>query len=794
MQGFVDYFLLLLSQFAGGPGCIENNLMRFGIPAVMWAVLLLVAWSRQRQNERPREKWLVWGFGLALARELFMFVFTSLQILGVLERPAAYFISAPLEQALAMAAIVVIAGAFLRYILDDTPQARRYLQIGLIATLACYLSTFWWWAGYSRANPAVRFGQTWPSWIFHTASALLITWAMVILYNRRGWLRNIMMLALSFFLAADLLMLLNVASGEQYTYILCPLSHSFYIFAIPMLGYIYIRETALEKDQAVDALRESEQHFRDIIENTQAGYFFLDPTGAIQQVNRAWLEMHGYASAEEVMGRSYAITQPDASSHEMQAEMRQLLSGQQIPAGESRRLTKEGVIKYHTYSANPVLRGGQMSGVEGFLIDRSQQVAAEAQVQRRNEQMAVLDAIATTISESLDLEHMLISILQNVVAVTDRDAGCIYLYDELGALQVAAKYGDIEVDSEPADLNAADPISQVGRSGQSLETRIVNAAPRLTWLGACPHSDYQVSGVPIKAGEETLGVLAVFGCGYEKSRQEVRLLTAVAQHVGVAVEKARLAEEASRVELLQELDLMRSELIANVSHDLRTPLGLIRLSSTSLLADDVAYTDEVRRELLGMIHGESLRLERIVDDLLLLAQVEGGKLQLRKRPTPASELIEQAIGGLDQIQRRQQISSEITPPALVIDLDPNRMGQVLRNLIGNAIKYSPDGESIYVEAYTTDDEAIFTVSDQGIGIPAAEVERVFDRFHRVDNPLTRQVRGAGLGLAVCRNLVGAHDGRIWVESSVGEGSTFFVAIPLQTAVQESPLLEEAPVV
>ncbi len=113
MEGFVEYILLLLSQFAGGPGSIENNLMRFGIPAIMWGVLLVVAWSRQRESERPREKWLVWGFGPALARELLMFRFISLQILGVAERHAAYFISAPLEQALTMASIVVIAAAFL---------------------------------------------------------------------------------------------------------------------------------------------------------------------------------------------------------------------------------------------------------------------------------------------------------------------------------------------------------------------------------------------------------------------------------------------------------------------------------------------------------------------------------------------------------------------------------------------------------------------------------------------------------------------------------------------------------
>ena len=104
---FLDFLLVLLTQFAGGPGPIENNLMRFGLAAVLWGALLIVAWSRQRHNELPREKLLVWGFGLGLARELFMFSFVSLQMLDVVERESVYFVSAPLEQALAMAAVVM---------------------------------------------------------------------------------------------------------------------------------------------------------------------------------------------------------------------------------------------------------------------------------------------------------------------------------------------------------------------------------------------------------------------------------------------------------------------------------------------------------------------------------------------------------------------------------------------------------------------------------------------------------------------------------------------------------------
>jgi signal transduction histidine kinase len=106
------------------------------------------------------------------------------------------------------------------------------------------------------------------------------------------------------------------------------------------------------------------------------------------------------------------------------------------------------------------------------------------------------------------------------------------------------------------------------------------------------------------------------------------------------------------------------------------------------------------------------------------------------------------------------------------------MQQVLRNLLSNALKYSPDGGTIHVAAYTTRYETFLTVADEGIGIPEEEQERIFDRFYRLDNPITRRVRGAGLGLSVCRNLVEAHGGRIWVESAPGDGSIFFITMPL----------------
>lgn len=791
MEGLINYLLLLLSQFAGGPGPIENNLMRFGLPAVMWAVLLVVAWSRQRESERPREKWLVWGFGLALARELFMFLFISLQISGIVERHAAYFISAPLEQAVTMASLVVIASAFLRYILDDAPIASRYLKIGLIVTLLCYLVTFLWWADYSRANPQARFGQSWASGVFHLASAVLLVGAMYILSSRKGWVRNVMMVALSMWLVADIIRLISLARNDISLHVI---SHSLYVLAIPLLGYIYIREQALERGQAINALRDSELRLREIIDHTQAGYFFIDRWGHIQQVNNAWLQMHGYDSRSEIVGMHYSLTQPQEVAAEMRAMIVRLLHGEALPPIESMRLTKEGTIKYHTASINPVVQGEEVVGLEGFLIDRTEQVKAESEVQRRKEQMAVLHAIAATIGESRDLQHMLTSILERVVSVTKMKAGWIYLYDQRGALQLVAAHGAFFTgDENPQQPTAAmdDCIHQIALGGMPQQRLIALEPTRPDLQPPCPNAAYLFAGVPVKSQENVQGVLALLGCGVQEMEREVRLLTAIAPQIGLAVEKAQLAEDAAQLKLLQELDRLRSELIANVSHDLRTPLGLIKLSSTSLMAGDVDFGSEMRQEMLSVIVDETTRLEKLVDDLLLLSQVESGRLQLNKRETLVLELVERAVSGMEATGSAPlHIAYEVDPPSLAAELDQDRMEQVLRNLLSNAIKYSPQGGTIRVEGYHVNGELFLTVADQGIGIPAEELPRVFDRFYRLDNPVTRHVRGAGLGLSVCRNLVRAHGGQIWAESILGRGSTFIVAMPLAVVRDGETVVEK----
>ena len=265
MDGFWDYVLLLLTQFAGGPGPKENNLVRFGLPAILWAALLVVAWSRQRQQELPREKLLVWGFGLGLARELFMFSHVSISLMGMEEHATGYFTPEPIEHALTMAAIVMVAGAFIRYILNDVSLSRRYLWIGLSATAICYVVIALWWSRHTAANPASRFNQSWGGFFFHSVTSVFIAAAIVLIAGRRGWLRNTVLVALGFFFLDEFVRVFNFSTARIYTDFCCPVANSFHIWAIPVLGYVYLREQSIEKRDAEEALEAYREHLEELV-------------------------------------------------------------------------------------------------------------------------------------------------------------------------------------------------------------------------------------------------------------------------------------------------------------------------------------------------------------------------------------------------------------------------------------------------------------------------------------------------------------------------------------------------
>jgi signal transduction histidine kinase len=226
------------------------------------------------------------------------------------------------------------------------------------------------------------------------------------------------------------------------------------------------------------------------------------------------------------------------------------------------------------------------------------------------------------------------------------------------------------------------------------------------------------------------------------------------------------------------VEQLKSDFVATVSHELRTPLAAIYGAALTLRREDVRLQEPQRSGLLEVIANESDRLARIVNDILWASRIESGTVHTTIETCDAVPLARSVVETAAQyVPPNIRLSFEATDHPPPIAADPDKFRQVLTNLVDNAIKYSPEGGRVDLRVSTEDGRLRFTVRDEGLGIPPAEQDRVFEKFYRLDPNLTRGVGGTGLGLYISRELVERMGGRIWVESSGTGGSTFVVELP-----------------
>lgn len=224
----------------------------------------------------------------------------------------------------------------------------------------------------------------------------------------------------------------------------------------------------------------------------------------------------------------------------------------------------------------------------------------------------------------------------------------------------------------------------------------------------------------------------------------------------------------------KELDRIRSALVATVSHELRTPLAAIKGNLSSLLADDVTWDAETEREFLQVALAETDRLSTLVTDLLDLSRIEAGTLVVRREPCTLRELVSRAAA---RARPGDRLHLDLPPTLPLLHIDVPRIEAVLRNLIENAVKYSPPDSPIRLSAEQVDGHVLIRVVDSGPGIPPEHRQKIFDRFYRINSGLARPTGGAGLGLAICKGFVEAHGGKIWVEPRE-DGAEFALTLPL----------------
>jgi two-component system phosphate regulon sensor histidine kinase PhoR len=272
--------------------------------------------------------------------------------------------------------------------------------------------------------------------------------------------------------------------------------------------------------------------------------------------------------------------------------------------------------------------------------------------------------------------------------------------------------------------------------------------------------------------------------GVEEITGEVEVGTVRRRNFSVTAAPVRAAGANGAVVVLHDitelrrLERVRRDFVANVSHEFKTPLTAIQGFAETLL--NGALEDKAnRKRFVEIIREHARRLARLTDDLLKLSRIEAGRLELEIRPIRVETLVSGCVetARLNAKARGLEIQVDLQENTPSVRGDGLQLGEVLQNLLDNAVQYTPSGGYIEVKARSNGNGVTFTVTDTGIGIPESDLERIFERFYRVDAARSREAGGTGLGLAIARHIVEAHGGRIWVESAVGQGSRFHFSIP-----------------
>lgn len=281
---------------------------------------------------------------------------------------------------------------------------------------------------------------------------------------------------------------------------------------------------------------------------------------------------------------------------------------------------------------------------------------------------------------------------------------------------------------------------------------------------------------PVRTPKGEAGALVVAD-GNSLDPAQRRLLEVLADQTAVAVERAQLAEAARRAELLMEAEKLHDALLHSISHSLRTPLASIIGSLSSLLDPGQARLDPATRtDLVETAREEAERLNGLVGNLLDMTRLEAGHLKLLIDWYDMEDVIGAALGQAERSLRGRPVTVDLPDDLPLVALDQVLVVQVLENLLSNAAKYSPPGPPIKIRVRRAVGMVQVSVADRGVGIPAAELERVFEKFYRVERP--GSPFGTGLGLSICKGIIEAHHGRIWAEARIGGGTVITFALPL----------------
>jgi len=442
--------------------------------------------------------------------------------------------------------------------------------------------------------------------------------------------------------------------------------------------------------------------------------------------------------------------------------------------------------------------------------------ALSSQIETITRQVTALSTLhqaSTAITSTLDVDRLLDTVLQLLSENLGFSRMLLVLYDPTQGLAVPSRVAGVPEAIQRAATALQIPVRDDGGTDADLllhgkplliadiEQVADRTAPAILALARQVGVRSYVAA-PLRSKQRILGYVAADKHALPCTQEDLDLLVTIASHVAVALDNAgayqqlghltqtleqrvgeRTRELQAANEKLQELDRLKSAFVSIVSHELRTPMTSIKGYVENMLEGLTGPLTGKQTHHLTRVKHNAERLTRMLNDLLDLSRIEAWRIQLVLAPVGIRGLIGEVVEGFRQAARGKSVTLRETYDGDIpaTEADRDKLIQILTNLIQNAIKFTPKGGQITVETRVRDDGFLeFCIADTGCGIPAQELERVFEKFYRGEaTPM--EARGAGLGLAITKSLVQLHGGRIWVESTVGAGSRFSFTIPLRPA-------------
>jgi PAS domain S-box-containing protein len=543
-----------------------------------------------------------------------------------------------------------------------------------------------------------------------------------------------------------------------------------------------VRDITKDKKAEQD-LRESELKFRNLAEKSLVGIYLIQD-GVFKYVNPRLAEIFGY-TAEELIDKMGPrdLTHPEDWPL-VRENLRKRLKGEvEAIHYEFRGVKKTGETIYvEVYGSRTTYQG--RPAVIGMLLDITERRRAEEELRRKNAQIMVLRQLDRIISSSLDMSKVYDTFATGVKELVDYDRMSIAIYDEeedaVRTLMVRAKGKSMipEGSLRPREGSVVGHVMHTGRSfirRDLLEEKEFLEDDLLAKEGI---RSYVV--LPLFSKGNAIGTLNLGSRRPDAySGEDLEVLEDLCVQLAMALENSLLYEElrSAYVEL-KAVDELKSNIIANVSHELRTPITIAKGAiELAMMEDD----RERRDQLLRMALDALVRQNFMVGNLIEAARIEKSSRRPKRRPLDLIPVIMDVVRELRPMARKKKVKMtlQLDKDLPIVMADAEQLKHIIRNLLHNAVKFNKEGGRVTVDARPINGSVEVCVEDTGIGISRENLDRIFERFYQVDPGLTRHYGGTGMGLAIVKEIVEAHGGKVTVESEVGKGSRFCFTLPIE---------------